>query len=229
MDRFLAQQISMHGITPAFQEISDTAQTQFFPDSDDDAMQQEVFGQIHDDRQNQRLVVDTETGAAVDLMEPPAAMNAATANLTNSSFGEELMTGAELANSRGRESNVGPAGIIHTGPFPVPKPPGKGIRKVKVKKSNKVQKSSKRKEGAAGDDDADQDDEMDDQSGEDANQGDDDDEMGGGGGRSRSRKRSASKRTRRRKGVAKKTKSKKNKRQSRRKVRRSSSRKAGRK
>ena len=50
--------------------------------------------------------------------------------------------------------------------------------------------------------------------------------LGGGG---RSRKRSAYKRTRRRKGVAKKQKSKKNKRQSRHKVRRSSSRKVGRK
>jgi hypothetical protein len=49
------------------------------------------------------------------------------------------------------------------------------------------------------------------------------------GGRSRSRKRSASKRTRRRKSTTKKQKSKKNKRQSRRKVRRSSSRKVGRK
>jgi hypothetical protein len=57
----------------------------------------------------------------------------------------------------------------------------------------------------------------------------DSDAAQGGGGRSRSRKRSASKRTRHRKGVAKKQKSKKNKRQSRRKVRRSSSRKAGRK
>lgn len=55
------------------------------------------------------------------------------------------------------------------------------------------------------------------------------DNMGLDGGRSRSRKRSASKRTRRRKVVAKKQKSKKNKRQSRRKVRRYSSRKAGRK
>jgi hypothetical protein len=59
--------------------------------------------------------------------------------------------------------------------------------------------------------------------------GGDVDVMNRQGGRSRSRKRSASNRTRRRKGVAKKQKSKKNKRQSRRKVRRSSSRKVGRK
>lgn len=199
VDRFLAQQISMHGITPAFEPISDTAQTDFYPDSDDDAMREKVFGQTHDARQEPTVIEDPVTGAAVGLMEPAASRNAATASNphANSQFGDQLMKDAVISRIRGLESNVGPGGIIHTRPFPVPKSQVKGIGKDK----GKIQKN--KGNGAAADSN-----------------------MSEGGGRSLSRKRSASKRTRHRKATTKKQKSKKNKQQSRRKVRRSSSRRS---